>query len=153
MPLCVFATFLLTPLQKGHGPSFQYTVNRIPFPKGYFVPCLIEISPEVLRRRFLIFVSVFLLLSLFEKKCVPLHLNKLESPLPKDALCQVWLKLASWLLRRKFLNLVNLFSPFRNHLLLEKSVALHSKKLESSLPKNALCQVWLKLAKWYWRRF
>jgi hypothetical protein len=24
----------------------------------------------------------------------PLHLNKLESPLPKDDLCQVWLKLA-----------------------------------------------------------
>ena len=25
-----------------------------------------------------------------------LHLNKLESPSPKDALCQVWLKLAQW---------------------------------------------------------
>ena len=24
-----------------------------------------------------------------------LHLNKIESPSPKDALCQVWLKLAS----------------------------------------------------------
>ena len=24
------------------------------------------------------------------------HLNKLESPLPKDALCQLWLKLPQW---------------------------------------------------------
>ena len=31
-----------------------------------------------------------------------LHLNKLESPSPKDALCQVWLKLAQWFLRRSF---------------------------------------------------
>ena len=29
-----------------------------------------------------------------------LHLNKLASTLPKDALCQVWLKLALWFLRR-----------------------------------------------------
>ena len=25
-------------------------------------------------------------------------------------------------------------------------------KLESHLPNNALCRVWLKLAQWYWRR-
>ena len=31
-----------------------------------------------------------------------LHLNKLESPLPKDALCQVGLKLAQWFRRRRF---------------------------------------------------
>ena len=31
-----------------------------------------------------------------------LHLNKLESPSPKDALCQVWLKLAQWFWRRIF---------------------------------------------------
>jgi hypothetical protein len=30
----------------------------------------------------------------------PLHLNKLESPPPKVDLCQVWLKLARWFLRR-----------------------------------------------------
>ena len=29
-----------------------------------------------------------------------LQLNKLESPSPKDALCQVWLKLAQWFWRR-----------------------------------------------------
>ena len=31
-----------------------------------------------------------------------LHLNKLESPSPKDALCQVWLKLALWFWRRRW---------------------------------------------------
>ena len=29
-------------------------------------------------------------------------LNKLESPSPKDALCQVWLKLAHWFWRRRW---------------------------------------------------
>ena len=32
---------------------------------------------------------------LFENWMV-LHLNKLGSPSPKDALCQIWLKLAQW---------------------------------------------------------
>ena len=32
-----------------------------------------------------------------------LNLNKFESPLPKDDLCQVWLKLAMQFLRRRFL--------------------------------------------------
>ena len=30
--------------------------------------------------------------------------------------------------------------------------ALHSNKIKSSPPKDALCQVWLKLAQWFWRR-
>jgi hypothetical protein len=33
-----------------------------------------------------------------------LSLNKLESPSPKDNLCQVWLKLAQRFCRRRFLN-------------------------------------------------
>ena len=37
-----------------------------------------------------------------------LHLNKLESPSTKDALCQIWLKLAQRFWRR-FLNFVNVF--------------------------------------------
>ena len=75
-----------------------------------------------------------------------LHLKKLESPSPNDALCQVRLKLAQWFWRRRFFNFVNVFSLFRNYLPLEKGGALYLNKLESSPPKNALCQVWLKLA-------
>ena len=50
-----------------------------------------------------------------------LHLNKVQSPLLKDALCQVWVKSAQWLWRRRFFNFVNVFSVFRNYLPLEKS--------------------------------
>ena len=80
------------------------------------------------------------------------HLNKLESPSPKDALCNVLLKLASSYGEEDFLNFVNVFSLFRNYLPLEKGAALHLNKLESPSPKDALCQVWLKLAQWFWRR-
>ena len=63
-------------------------------------------------------------------------------------LCQVWLKLA-W--RRQFSNFVNVFLPFP-YQTLEKGMALPLNKFESLLPKDALCQVWLKLALWFWRR-
>ena len=78
-------------------------------------------------------------------------LNKLESPLLKDALYQVWLKLpfGSW--EKKFISSMY-FSLFRYYLPLKKGVALQSNKLESPSPKDALCQVWLKLAQWFLRR-
>ena len=47
---------------------------------------------------------------------------------------------------------MDVFSLFRNYLPLEKGGALHLNKLESPSPKNALCQVWLKLTQWFWRR-
>ena len=43
------------------------------------------------------------------KKGVALNLNKFGSTLPKDALFQVWLKLVLWFLRRRFLDLVNVY--------------------------------------------
>ena len=81
-----------------------------------------------------------------------LHLSKVEFPSPKDALCQDWLKLAQWFCRRRFLNFINVFSLFRNYLPLEKGGPLHLNKLESPSPKDALCQVWIKLAQYFWRR-
>ena len=83
--------------------------------------------------------------SSFEKK-------NLESPSSKDALCQDCLKLAQWFWRRGFFTFFNIFLLFRNYLPLEKDRALHLNKLESPSPKDALCQVWLKLAQWFWRR-
>ena len=80
------------------------------------------------------------------EKGMTLHLNKFVPPSSKDALCQVWLNFAQWFWRRRFLNFVNVFSLFRNYLPLEKGGALHLNKLESLSPKDALCQVWLKLA-------
>ena len=93
-----------------------------------------------------------------------LSYSTFESPLPKGALCQVWLNLAHWFWKR-FLNFVSVISGlcnsvvlkkilkfcqcislFHNYLLLEKGGALHLNKLESPSPTDALCQVWLKLA-------
>ena len=80
-----------------------------------------------------------------------LHLNKLESPSPKDALWHVWLKLVQWFLGR-FLNFKNVFLLFRYYLPLEKGGALHLNKLEPPSAKDALCQVRLKLVQWFLRR-
>ena len=77
-----------------------------------------------------------------------LHLNKLESPLPKYTLCQILLKLAQWFWRGNFFNFINVFSLFCYHLPFGKAGVLHLNKLESPTPKNALCQVSLKLAQW-----
>jgi hypothetical protein len=57
-------------------------------------------------------------------------LNKLESPPPKDDLCQVWLKLAQWFWSRRFLNDPTPFSHFCNYLPLEEDLALYLNKLE-----------------------
>ena len=52
----------------------------------------------------------------------------------------------------EFFNFVNVFSLFRNYLPLEKGGVLHLNKLESPSPGDNLCQVWLKLTQWFWRR-
>ena len=127
-----------------------------PSPKDALCQVWIKLALCFLRRGFFNFVNVFSLFLnyLLLEKGGPLHLNKFESPSHKDALCQVWLKLAQWFWRRRFfkLNFVNVFSLFRNYLPLENGGALHLNKLEFPSPKDVLCQVWLKLAQWFWRR-
>ena len=54
--------------------------------------------------------------------------------------------------KEDFLNFVNVFSQFHNYLPLEKDGALSLRKLKSCSPKDTLCQVWLNLAQWFWRR-
>ena len=81
-----------------------------------------------------------------------LHLNKFKFPSPKDTLFHVWLKLVQWYRRKRIKSFVNVFSLSRNYLPLKKGVTLHLSKLQSSSTKDALCQVWLKLAWWLWRR-
>ena len=77
---------------------------------------------------------------------VPYLKKKLESPSPKCALCQVWLKLAHWFWRKRFLNFVNVILLFRYYVPLGKCRAFHLNKLESPSVKNVLCWVWSKLA-------
>ena len=143
------------------------------------------------------------------------YLSNLKSLSPKDALCKLWLILAQWFWRRRFLNLINfviisswkrawpfiwtnlnslhprmlcskfgwnwpggsgedqvcfvlglvkigpgfwrrflnilnIILYFRYYLPLERGMALYLNKLEYPPPKDALCQVWLILAQWFW---
>jgi hypothetical protein len=71
----------------------------------------------------------------------PLYLKKLETPLPKDALCQVWLKLAQWFWRRRFLNDPTSFFHFCDYLPFEEDLALYLNKLGFPSPKDDLYQV------------
>jgi hypothetical protein len=75
------------------------------------------------------------------EKGYPLGLKKLESPLPKDDLCQVWLKLAQWFWRGRFLNDPTLFLHFCDYLPFEGDLALYLNKLEFPLPNDNLYQV------------
>ena len=88
--------------------------------------------------RFFNFVDVFLLFCNYLplQKGVVLNLYKFEFPLPKDELCQVWLKLAQWFWRGKFLNFVNVFSLFIVIISpLEKGGALPWTNLNPLLPR------------------
>jgi hypothetical protein len=62
------------------------------------------------------------------------HLNKTEFLSPKDASYQVWLKLAQWFWRRRFLNDHTQFSHFCDYLPFEEDQALSLNKIESPSP-------------------
>ena len=77
--------------------------------------------------------------------------KKLESSSPKDALCQVWLKMAHWFWRRRFSKVANVvFSLCCYYLPLKKCMAPNLNKFEFPLPKNTLCHVLLKIAHRFW---
>jgi hypothetical protein len=71
---------------------------------------------------------------------IPLNVNNLEFPLPKDDVYQVSLKLACWFWRR-FSKNFNVFLLFRSYLLLEMGVALHMNNSEFPSPKDDLCKL------------
>ena len=77
---------------------------------------------------------------------------KPHSTIANGALCYVWLKLAQRFWGRRFLIFVNILLLFCNFLPLAKSVTLHLHKVEFPSLKDALCQVWLKVAQWFRRR-
>jgi hypothetical protein len=53
---------------------------------------------------------------------------------------------------RRFKKKLSVFLLFCYYLPLGKGVSLHLNKPEFPFPKDELCQVWLKLALWFWRR-
>ena len=63
-----------------------------------------------------------------------LHLNKLESPSSKDALCQVWLKLAQWFWRRGLFNFVSVYSLFSNYLPMKRAGPFFSTNMNPLHP-------------------
>jgi hypothetical protein len=58
-------------------------------------------------------------------------LNKLEFPSPKDNLYHVWLNVACWFWRRRFLKIFSVFLLFCYYLPLEKGDPHHLNKLKS----------------------
>ena len=75
-----------------------------------------------------------------QRNCSPSfeEIKKFESPSPKDALCQVWLKLVLTCWRKK-MNI--LYFPY-----------LPLGKLESPSPRDTLCQILMKLIQCVCRR-
>ena len=101
-----------------------------------FVPSLVEIGQVVQEKTIFENFQYIFIMRLYNLpliKGVVLHSNKFKSPLPKDALCQlqVWLNMAQWLWRKRFLKVVNTFSLYIYYLPLEKDVVLHLNKVES----------------------
>jgi hypothetical protein len=76
-----------------------------------------------------------------------LYLNKVKLPSSKDNLYHIWLNLACWFWRRRFLKICSVVLLFRYYLPLEKGYPLPLNNLKFPTPKDDLCQVWLKLAR------
>ena len=147
--------FLLFPNYLPFKKGVVLHLNKLESPSPNNVLCqfCLKLDQWFGRRRFFCFQLIVTISQLFRPlRRTWLFIDKLESPPPNDALCQVWLKLAQWFWRKRFLKVVNLFLLFPNYLPLEKDLALHLNILESPSPGDTLCQVWLKLAKWSWRR-
>ena len=86
------------------------------------------------------------------KKADLLWKREMSFTLCQEGFTQISTFLAQWFLRRRFFNDPTLFLPFLDYLPLGGGEALHLNNLECPLPKDALCQVWLKLAQWFLRR-
>ena len=100
-PLQFYIFVIISPLKKTW--LFIWT-NLIPFTQGEFAPSLIEFGLLVLEKKiFKNFQCIFtLLLPSPLREGYPFRLNKLESPLPKDELCQVWsIKIGPVVLKKK----------------------------------------------------
>jgi hypothetical protein len=125
---CNFTLSLLYPLGQWLSTSFVQT--EIPFTQGWSVPSLVKIGPVVLEKifkwphPFLQFCDYLP----FEED-MALYLNKLEYPSLKDKLYQVWLNLACWFWRRRFLKIFSAILLFCYYLTLEKGYPLHLRMI------------------------
>ena len=94
---------------------------------------LVEFNPVVLEK------NMFKILSMYFSYLVIISLGKghgpsftkLASPSSMNTLFHVWLTLAYWFLRRRFLNFINVFSLFAYCIPLEKSVVRHLSNIDT----------------------
>jgi hypothetical protein len=85
-------------------------------------------------------IFILLLLSPLGEGLSPSY-KALEFSPSKDDLCQVWLKLAQWFWRKRFLNDPNPFLHFCDYLPFEEDLTLYLNKLEFISPNDNLYQV------------
>ena len=87
---------------------------------------------------FFTFVNLYLFFRNYlpSAKSVTLHLNKVDSPSPKDDLCQIWLKLAKTHWKRRNFIFFNVFFAISWLSPLENGMTLHLNKFKSPLHKN-----------------
>ena len=126
----------LSPLGKGCGPLFKQT--WIPFTQGCFVPSWVETAPAVLEKKIFNF-RYFVIIFLWKRACLLIWTKGFYVP----SMVEIGLVV---------LEFNQCIIAIMNSLPLEKSGALYFNKLESPSPKDALCQVKLKLAQWFLRR-
>ena len=118
--------FAIISFGEGHGPKNSFEQTWISSTQAWFVPSLVEIGPVVQEKKILNIFNIILHFRYYLplEKGAALHLNKFESPLPKDALCQVWFKFAKQFWRR-FLNIFNTNLLFHYNLQMGMGWALH----------------------------
>ena len=126
----------LSPLGKGCGPLFKQT--WIPFTQGCFVPSWVETAPAVLEKKIFNF-RYFVIIFLWKRACLLIWTKGFYVP----SMVEIGLVV---------LESNQCIIAIMNSLPLERGVALYFNKLESPSPKDALCQVKLKLAQWFLRR-
>ena len=142
---------LLFPLEKERVPSFEQT--KIPFTQKWFVPCFVESGKIVLKKKTFRFRQcIFAIVIIPVRKGLDPSFEQTWIPFTKGWLVSVWLKLMQRFWRKIFLNFVNVFSLFRYYLPWKRAGSFLNKLVFPS-SKVALCQVWLKLVQWFWRKW
>jgi hypothetical protein len=112
-----FSVFLLFRYYISLERSNHLCLNKLksPTPKDDLCQVCLKLAQWFWRRRFLNDPTTFLHFCndlLFEED-LTFYLNKIEFPLPKDNLYQVWLNLAGWFWRRRFKKKFSVFLHFR----------------------------------------
>ena len=110
---------------------------------------------QCILRIFLNFINVFSLFLYYLplEKDGTIHLNNLNPLYPRMFRAKFDWNWPSGSGEEDFKNFVNVFLLFLYQLPSKKGRSLQTfKKIESPSPEDALCQVWLKLVQWLWRR-